>query len=66
MRVIADRDVCIGAGQCVMAAARFFDQDDEDGLVLASASRVPEDALGLVREAVSLCPSDALSLVEDD
>ena len=32
MKVIADRDVCIGAGMCVMTAA-IFDQD-EDGIVV--------------------------------
>lgn len=32
MRTHADRDKCIGAGQCAMAAPAVFDQDD-DGVV---------------------------------
>ena len=32
MRVRADRDVCIGAGVCVMNSEAVFDQDD-DGIV---------------------------------
>ena len=33
MRVRADRDVCIGAGVCVMNSEAVFDQDD-DGIVV--------------------------------
>jgi ferredoxin len=33
MSIRADRDVCIGAGMCVVAAPAVFDQD-ADGLVL--------------------------------
>jgi len=66
VKIVADRDVCIGAGMCVVAAPAVFDQDD-DGLVLliaaGPATRDPEGAdAAAVREAVSLCPSGALSL----
>ena len=33
MKILADRDVCIGAGMCVMTADVIFDQDD-DGIVV--------------------------------
>ena len=33
MRITADRDVCIGAGMCVMNAEEVFDQGD-DGIVV--------------------------------
>ena len=29
MKIEADRDVCIGAGMCVMTAEEVFDQDDD-------------------------------------
>jgi ferredoxin len=61
LRVRADRDVCIGAGLCVMAAGEVFDQDD-DGLVVVLDER-PAD-VPAVREAVANCPSGALSIVE--
>ncbi|MYW46261.1 ferredoxin, partial [Streptomyces sp. SID161] len=32
MRVTADRDRCVGSGQCAMLSPEVFDQDD-DGLV---------------------------------
>ena len=61
MKVQADRDVCISAGNCVMAAADVFDQDD-DGIVMLL---VPEPADSEeVRRAVATCPSGALRLEE--
>ncbi|KAA5834509.1 ferredoxin [Saccharopolyspora hirsuta] len=64
MRVAADLDRCVGAGQCVLTAPARFDQNDEDGRVLVLAAEVDEDAAEEVREAVAVCPSQALSLVE--
>jgi len=49
VKITADRDVCIGSGNCVVTAPRVFDQDDADA----------------VRDAVAHCPSGALKIVED-
>lgn len=65
MRIIADRDVCIGSGQCVLTEPAVFDQSEEDGLVELRTDRPSEEAAGRVRQAVRLCPSGALSLEED-
>ena len=64
MRVQADRDVCIQAGNCVMTASAVFDQDD-DGIVMVLVDEVPESEEDTVRQAVKLCPSQALRIVED-
>lgn len=61
VRVRADRDVCIGAGMCVLTAGAVFDQDD-DGIVVV-LDETPADA-DAARQAVSNCPSGALSLIE--
>jgi ferredoxin len=61
LRVHADRDVCIGAGMCVLVAGAVFDQDD-DGLVEV-LEEMPADAPA-VRKAVANCPSGALSALE--
>ncbi|MGV0714012.1 ferredoxin [Mycolicibacterium sp. XJ662] len=63
MRVHADRDVCIQAGNCVMVADAVFDQDD-DGIVVVLVDEVPEDQVHNVQEAVKLCPSQALRIVD--
>ena len=64
MKVQADRDVCIGAGMCVMTADTVFDQDD-DGIVVLLTEDVAEGEEQRVREAVNLCPSGALRLLSD-
>ncbi|MDI1461450.1 (4Fe-4S)-binding protein [Catellatospora sp. KI3] len=63
MHVIVDRELCVGAGLCVLSAADLFDQNEEDGQVVlrdAAAQLSTERALA----AAQLCPSGALSAVE--
>ena len=61
MKIAADRDLCIGAGLCVVTAPDVYDQDD-DGLVVLLTEETDRPA---AREAVGLCPSGALRLVEE-
>jgi ferredoxin len=63
MRVEADHDSCITAGNCVMVADAVFDQDD-DGVVVVLTDEVPEDEVEHAREAVKLCPASALKLLD--
>lgn len=64
VKVTADRDVCISAGNCVMVADAVFDQDD-DGIVMVLVDEVPEGEEEHAREAVKLCPSQALRVVSE-
>jgi ferredoxin len=66
MKVIADLDLCIGAGVCVLTAPGVFDQGADDGLVRVLVEEVPTADERLVREAVDLCPSAAISIAEDE
>ncbi|MCE0536191.1 ferredoxin [Kineosporia rhizophila] len=59
----ADRDACVGAGQCAMIAPALFDQDDE-GIVVTLAHRPPPEHESVARQAVRLCPARALALIE--
>ena len=64
MHIQADREACIGAGNCVLAAEDVFDQDD-DAIVVVLQEHPSADQEPAVRNAVAQCPSGALSLVED-
>lgn len=64
MKVEADREVCIQAGNCVMVADSLFDQDD-DGVVVVLVDEVPGDQEDRAREAVKMCPSQALKIAEE-
>ena len=63
MRVTANRDVCIGAGMCVMNAPEVFDQDD-DGVVVVLEAEVPQEHEAAAARAVASCPSGALRRVD--
>ncbi|TFV59145.1 ferredoxin [Mycobacterium sp. PS03-16] len=63
MRIDADRDLCISAGNCVMSAPEVFDQDD-DGIVELLADPVPDAEQDRAREAVRLCPASALRIID--
>ncbi|MGW3206936.1 ferredoxin [Streptomyces sp. NPDC001135] len=63
MRIDIDTDVCIGAGQCALAAPGVFTQDD-DGYSTLLPGR--EDGAGdpMVREAARACPVGAITVSE--
>lgn len=63
MKVEADHDSCITAGNCVMVADAVFDQDD-DGVVVVLTDEVPAGEEEHAREAVKLCPASALKLLD--
>ncbi|MEX5716848.1 ferredoxin [Geodermatophilus maliterrae] len=59
MRVTADRERCVGSGQCELLAPEVFEVDD-DGAVRVLQPEPDDDAA--VRDAVQQCPTGALSL----
>jgi ferredoxin len=68
-QLLVNRDLCIGAGLCVMTAPEVFDQAEDDGLVVlltpepAGPARDPgtDPRAAAVREAARQCPSGALT-----
>lgn len=63
MRIITDSDLCIGAGQCVLAAPGIFDQG-EDALVTLVTETPDDSQRGSVQQAIVRCPSGAIALAE--
>ncbi len=61
MELKVDRDRCVGAGQCVLAAPEIFDQAEDDGMVVVLREPVPGEELE-VEYAVEICPSQAVRL----
>ncbi len=55
----ADREICIGSGNCVQLAPAVFDQD-EDGRVALVPGGDPDAAAADVELAVAGCPVGAL------
>lgn len=66
MRIKVHADRCVGAGQCVLVAGRYFDQDDDEGLVVLLEETVAEDDRSVIEDAVFQCPAGAIELVAGD
>jgi ferredoxin len=58
----ADRDLCVGAGNCVLTLPTIFDQDDE-GLVTVDDPDPPDADPALLHRAAQLCPSGAITIM---
>ncbi len=63
MKVVADTEMCIGAGQCALVAGDIFDQDD-DGIVTVLDDSPEGAQVALAQRAASLCPARAITLLE--
>jgi ferredoxin len=63
MKIVAEEDKCVGAGQCVLSAPAVFDQDD-DGIVIILNAEPADSERGNVDLAIRLCPARALVVGE--
>ncbi|ANS69930.1 ferredoxin [Streptomyces lincolnensis] len=63
MHIDIDTDVCIGAGQCALAAPGVFTQDD-DGYSTLVPGRQDDAGDPMVREAARACPVGAITVSE--
>lgn len=62
MKVRVDRDLCIGAANCVVIAPRVFQLDAENKAVVTERVSESDDKLF---EAAESCPTKAI-ILEDD
>jgi len=63
VRVIVNRDACVGAGQCTRVAPEVFDQDEDDGLVILKAEHPGPGLADKAADAAGLCPARAIRIV---
>jgi ferredoxin len=56
---------CIGAGQCVLAAPEYFDQREDDGIVIVLKEHPEESDLPAVTNAARRCPVRAIRLEDE-
>ncbi|MEU1200659.1 ferredoxin [Streptomyces sp. NPDC005813] len=61
MEISIDKNVCIGAGQCALAAPNVFTQDD-DGFSELLPGREDGGGDSMVREAARACPVGAITV----
>jgi Ferredoxin len=63
MKVIVDRDLCQGIGNCVAMAPGVFILDKENKAV---ATHIEDISQEKIREAAESCPLDAIILQDDE
>ncbi|MBX7548524.1 ferredoxin [Streptomyces sp. MUSC 14] len=62
-KVSIDTNVCIGAGQCALAAPKVFTQDDDGFSTLLPGHEDGTDE-PMVKEAARACPVSAITVSE--
>ena len=60
MMLTVDRTACTGAGNCVRLAPDWFDQDDDEGLVVLLDDSPPDGLSRLMQDVVDACPTGAI------
>ena len=63
MKVVVDRDLCIGAAPCVAVAGAVFQMDDEGKAIVLDPHGADDDTIKLAAEA---CPTRAIFLYKED
>jgi len=64
MKIIINRDSCIGAGQCVLAAPELFDQSEDDGLVVLRNAAASEADRAGAEAAAFACPTRSITIAD--
>lgn len=64
MKVVVDRELCQGHGQCIDVAPEVFMMED-DGIAIVIVEEIGEKLLSKVEVAVSRCPADAIKILSD-
>ncbi len=65
MKIRVDDTQCIAAGMCVLQAPEFFDQRDEDGVVILLDDSPSPHQEADVRRAAALCPASIIWFDEE-
>ena len=64
MKVILNRDACIGCGACAAICDSVF-EIDETGVSKIIKEKVEEDEIDSVKDAIESCPTEAISFEEN-
>jgi ferredoxin len=63
MKLVVDRERCMGSGQCIVYAPGTFAHDGETKAVVLDS---PTDPASAIEIAVEACPTGAIRVVPDD
>jgi ferredoxin len=64
LKIIIDRDTCIGTGNCIKLAGEVFELDNLK--IVAFKDDIKETDQKLLVEACSVCPVNALAAIDEN
>lgn len=71
MKVIHEREKCIGCGSCIAVCAKFFEMGEDGKAVLKGANKKDDGTFeleigdeGCLPEAVDICPVQIIKLTK--
>ena len=65
MKVLLNRDACIGCGACAALCENIFEIDNE-GISVVKKEEVQGEDIELARDAIESCPTGAIELEENE
>ena len=65
MKVVVNKDKCLGCGMCVGINSDVFDFDD-DGLAIADSDKINDENIEEVNDAINSCPVGAIEDIDEN
>ena len=65
MKVLLNRDACIGCGACAALCENIFEIDNE-GISVVKKEEVQGEDIELAKDAIESCPTGAIELEENE
>jgi len=60
MKVIVDKDLCVGCGLCSDSCSDVFEM--QDNIAVVKVDEVPADSEDCAKQAAADCPSEAIKV----
>jgi ferredoxin len=64
MNISVDKEKCISTGNCVLAAAELFDQNEDDGTIIVLNDTPAPELQESARHAAATCPALVIQIRE--
>ena len=65
MRIVIDREKCVGHARCAAVAGDLYPLDD-DGYIATDGFEVPEGLEALAMRGARACPEKVITVIQDD